>query len=224
MNGLSHPRLMRESQRRVEQAALSFDAPEHVAAERVLSNVSVQLVWEHEHSRYMHELADQARRRRQVVALRVVALRLIHRRAVFEYLRCSDTSDAQRRRVVALFHGSQSYSHAVISEPPLFLRSALSQRCTEHTGRIVIDDPAFGQPLGAYVDLFAAHFRLFCEIHGLVTEPDDPRRGLPPYMKTKIAQQRQLFLDYGDKFGSRFKPRPPATNSSARLSMERFWQ
>jgi len=58
MNGLSHPRLMRESQRRVEQAALSFDAPEHVAAERVLSNASVQLVWEHEHSRYMHELAD----------------------------------------------------------------------------------------------------------------------------------------------------------------------
>lgn len=224
MNGLSHPRLMRESHRRVELAALSLDAPEHVAAERVLSNASEQFVWEHEHSRYMHEVADQARRRRQVVALRVVALRLIHRRAVFEYLRGSDASNAQRRRVVALFHGSQSYSHAVISEHQLCLRSALSQLCTEHIGRVVIDDPAFGEPLGAYVDLFAAYFRLFCEVHGLVTEPDDPRRGLLPYLKTKIAQQRQLFLEYGDKFGSRFKPRLPATGPSSRLSIDRLWQ
>lgn len=194
MKGLSHPQLMRVSQRCVEDAAISRDALAQRVAARVLTDVDSQYVWEREHSGYMHEVADCSRRRSQLVALRAVELRLIHRRAVFQYLRSIATDEDQRRRVVALFHHSLTYTGAVVAEHRLFVRSTLSQLCAEHIGRAVVGDPAFGEPLRDYVSLYTAYFRLFCETHTQPADSDNPCCALLSYLKPQVVEQRRSIL------------------------------
>ena len=126
--------------------------------------------------------------------LRAVELRLIHRRAVFEYLRSIATDGVRRRRVVALFHHSLTYTGAVVAEHRLFIRSTLSQLCAEHIGRAVVCDPAFGEPLRDYVNLYTAYFRLFCETYTQPADSDDPCRALLPFLKPQVVEQRRAIL------------------------------
>jgi hypothetical protein len=222
MNGLSHPWLMRESQRRVEEAACSPDVRQQLVAKRVLTDPSMQRIWEREHSRYMRGVADEWRRPRQLVALRSVAFGLIHRKALFEYLRDDAVRGEKRRRIVALFHGSLTYTEAVVAEHHRFLRSALSHLCAEHIGSAVVGDPAFDEPLRAYEGVYLQYLRRFCETHAWPWGSDDPQPAVLQYLKLRLTEQRQAILALGDRppprsrpfavvaLGETARPEPPA--------------
>ena len=86
-SALTHPQLMRESERRIESAVDSTDPGESIVALRLLADGAVLRLWSVEHARYMRVVARERRRPDQLSALRVVSFGLIHRKAVFEYLR-----------------------------------------------------------------------------------------------------------------------------------------
>jgi hypothetical protein len=92
-NAISHSRLMRESTDRIELALRSDDYKEHLVAHRLSENPQTWQLWENEHSSLMRQVADFGVLRTQAAALRQTALRLIHGKAFFEYLRRKGTTD-----------------------------------------------------------------------------------------------------------------------------------
>ncbi len=89
-HAISHARLMRESTDRVEAALRSSDGTEQLIARRVLESPVVWQQWESEHSSLMHQLANCGVPHVQVAALKQTTLRLLHGKALFQYLRQSD--------------------------------------------------------------------------------------------------------------------------------------
>src|SRR2546430_9457798 len=95
-----HSRLMEESEARVEMAA-HFDSPaDMLVASRILHNPDAYRRWEAEHDRLMRAVSEQVRLPRQVVALRSTAFALVHRKAIFEYLRDRQITGARRHREI----------------------------------------------------------------------------------------------------------------------------
>src|ERR1700709_1433302 len=102
---------MRESTDRIERALRSTDAKEQIVAQRVLSSPGSWSAWELEHSALMRQVADFVALRNQAVALRHASLRLIHGKALFEYLKKHDVRGDARATVLAHFHRTLHYQH-----------------------------------------------------------------------------------------------------------------
>src|SRR5258708_27309464 len=161
-NAISHARLMRESTDRVEIALHSDDDKEHLVAHRLSETPTSWLLWENEHSGLMRQVADYGILRTQAAALRQTALRLIHGKALFEYLRRKKVRGTKRSQIFAHFYPTRGYQSAVIAEHGGYLRKACSYFCASHVGSGLVPDPAFLDPMQHYEDLYAEHFDLYC--------------------------------------------------------------
>jgi hypothetical protein len=165
-SAFSHARLMRESTDRVARALRSHDAKEYVVAQRVLATPGSWIAWELEHSSLMRQVADFVVLRNQAVALRHASLRLIHGKALFEYLKKhtvrGDVRGAARAKILAHFHRTLIYEHAVVAEHTIYMRKACSYLCASHLGADVVRDPAFLDPMQQYETLFTEYFELYC--------------------------------------------------------------
>ena len=194
MQRLTHLRLMLESERRVEQAAESTEPRLQAVARHVLGDPGTRRRWRIEHSHYMRTVAERMRREQQRAALRTVAFGLVHRMALFEYLRDSTVRTEERRRVVALFHGSRTYSEAVVTEHRLFIRSAASQLCATYIGDKLLEDAAFDGPLAEYERRYHEYFELFCHVRACAAAGEHLFNPLLPYFKLRVSEQRAAIL------------------------------
>ncbi len=77
----------------------------------------------------MQRVCEPPRLRAQMVRMRETTLALIHRRAVFEYLRDRKITGAKRHRYIALFYGARDYASSVVVEHRHYLRSWISGSC-----------------------------------------------------------------------------------------------
>ena len=187
---------MRESEERVERAVRSPDPAERMVAGRVLKTPSLQRAWTQEHFSLLQGVATQRGPGNQVAALKSTSFKLIHRKGLFEYLRARPLAPGERRRVLAFFHPSRCLTDAVIAEHHQYLSSACSYLCTNHLGLEVIGDGTFEGPFARYEELFTDYFRAFCDV-AVSTRPDGEialLRGLLPYLKHQMAQQRLAIL------------------------------
>ena len=193
-----HARLMAESEARVEMAA-NFDSPADRLASRMLENQDAYRRWEAEHDRLMRAVSEQARLPRQVVALRSIALALVHRKAIFEYLRHRQIPGARRRRLFALFYGIRDYANAVLAEHGNYVRCSSSYLCTHHLAERLMRDAAFDEPLRMYEQWYSEYFRTFCDVALAETEEEKqataPMDALKPLLKYQLARARQAILD-----------------------------
>jgi len=125
-----------------------------------------------------------------------VTFRLLHGKALFQYLRHSEVSGAGRAQVLAHFRPGSSYAHAVVTEHHAYLRRACSFLCTRYVGSEVVEDPAYLDPLQRYEELYAEYFALYCA--SLVGSPDtdaDSQRALLPLLKHELDECRRAILD-----------------------------
>src|SRR6202011_2728698 len=99
-HAISHSRLMRESTDRVQSALASADNNEQLVARRILENPAVWSQWENEHSMLMRQLANCGVRKVQIVALKHATFRLLHGKALFQYLRRSEVRGRERTQVM----------------------------------------------------------------------------------------------------------------------------
>src|SRR5580698_3142979 len=125
---------MRESTHRIESALRSEDAKEHLIAQRILATPGSWNAWELEHSALMRQVADFVVLRNQAVALRHASLRLIHGKALFEYLKKHSVRGDARARILAHFHRELHYEHAVVAEHTTYVRKTCSYLCASHLG------------------------------------------------------------------------------------------
>src|SRR3984957_1078215 len=153
---------MRESTDRIEIALRSDDDQAHTAAHRLSESSRTWQLWENEHSGLMRQVADYAVLRSQAAALRQTALRLIHGKALFEYLRRNEVRGVERTQILQHFYPTRGYHYAVIAEHSGYLRKACSYLCASHVGTDLVQDPAFLDPMQHYEDLYREYFRLYC--------------------------------------------------------------
>jgi hypothetical protein len=194
---ISHARLMRESTDRVEAALRSSDGSEQLIARRVLESPVVWQQWEREHSSLMHQLANFGVRQAQVAALKQTTLRLLHGKALFQYLRQSEVRGNRRAQVIAHFRPGRSYGAAVIAEHGVYLRKACSFLCARHLGSEVVQDPAFLDPMQRYEELYTEYFDIYCSSLTGPEEQSESRQALLPLLKRQLHEYRLAILDPG---------------------------
>ena len=195
-NGISHARLMRESTDRVEKALHAADATEHLVARRILESTKSWQVWETEHSSLMRQVAEYSVLRTQAAALRHTALRLIHGKALFEYLRENVVRGTERSQLLHHFYPTRGYQSAVIAEHGGYLRKACSYICSNHVGTDLVHDPAFLDPMQHYENLYGEYFHLYC----MTLFPKDgiesaSERSLLPLLKHQLNEWRWAILN-----------------------------
>jgi len=191
-----HKRLMRESTDRVHSALYSANPNEQMVATRLLESPSAFITWESEHSGLMLEVANLSFRRTQAALLKKAAFRLIHRKALFEYLRDGRIRGSERRRIIGYFHPAQDYTRSVIAEHALYLRKACSFLCTSHVGGNVVHDPGFLDPMKYYQELYAEYFQIFCSTHfGTDSADTGPQGELLPLLKHQLEECRMAIMN-----------------------------
>src|SRR5439155_1030394 len=170
---------MEESEARVEMSAI-FDSPaDTLVASRILGHPHAYRRWEAEHDRLMRSVSRQTNVDRQVTALRSTALSLVHRKAMFDYLRDREITGRKRHRFFSLFYSSRDYVNAVLAEH-------------------LMEDYALEEPLQIYEQWHAEYFRAFCD--GALAETEEekqavaPMEVLKPLLKHQVAEARQAIL------------------------------
>ena len=195
-SAISHARLMRESTDRIERALHSEDVKEHVVARRISENATTWELWENEHSGLMRQVADYGVLRTQAAALRQTTLRLIHGKALFEYLRRNQVRGAERARILNYFYPTRGFQYAIISEHGGYVRKACSYLCTSHVGTGLVHDPAFLDPMQHYESLYAEYFDLYCRTlfpaDGVESASE---RSLLPLLKHQLNEWRWIILN-----------------------------
>jgi hypothetical protein len=195
-SAFSHARLMRESTHRLESALRSDDVKEHLVAQRILATPGSWNAWELEHSGLMRQIADFVVLRNQAVALRHAALRLIHGKALFEYLMKHNVRGEARAKVLAHFHSSLMYEHAVLAEHTVYVRKSASFLCTSHLGTDLVQDPAFLDPMLQYETLFREYFDLYCTTLMPGEDPNSQSEpALLPLLKHQLNEWRWVILN-----------------------------
>jgi len=192
---ISHERLMRESTDRVQVALKSSDANEQMVARRILENPAIWSQWECEHSNLMRQLANCSVRHVQVAALKHATFRLVHGKALFQYLRGSEVRGLERTQAMAHFRPGRSYDNAVVAEHNLYLRKSCSFICTSHLGSDVVEDPAFLDPIPQYEELYAEYFSIYCKNLVGSGETDPSVVALLPLLKKQLNEYRWAILD-----------------------------
>jgi hypothetical protein len=195
-SAISHSRLMRESTDRIQSALQSDDDKEHLVARRISENARTWELWENEHSGLMRQVADYGVLRNQAAALRQTALRLIHGKALFEYLRRNGIRGGERARMLNHFYPTRGYQYAVIAEHGGYVRKACSFLCANHVGTGLVHDPAFLDPMQHYENLYAEYFDLYCN----TLFPRDGvesacERSLLPLLKHQLNEWRWIILN-----------------------------
>jgi hypothetical protein len=194
-SAISHSRLMRESTDRIESALRSNDEQEHRVAHRLAENSKTWELWENEHSGLMRHVADYGLLQTQAAALRQTALRLIHGKALFEYLRRNEIRGLERARILGQFYPTRGYQYAVIAEHGSYVRKACSYLCAAHVGTGLVHDPAFLDPMQHYESLYTEYFDLYCATlfpaDGVVSASE---RSLLPLLKHQLNEWRWIIL------------------------------
>ncbi len=194
--GLSHVVLMEESESRIESTARAGSSSQALVARRILEDMRLYRHWASEHERLMRSVARENGMGRQSHALRNACFGLIHRKAMFEYLRQHRVTGRGRHAVFELIHGNQDYAKAVIAEHNNYVRAASSLICSQHLGLSLMQDRAFGEPMQRYEARYADYFRVFC---GSALTPgrynnDDTLSTLVPYLKRQLGTLRRAIL------------------------------
>jgi hypothetical protein len=195
-SAISHARLMRESTDRVESALHGDDQKEHLVAQRILESPQTWQRWESEHSNLMRQVSENGVLRNQAAALRHTSLRLIHGKALFEYLRKNEVRGAARNQILRHFYPNRGYQSAVIAEHSGYLRKACSFLCTSHVGTDLVHDPAFLDPMQHYEQLYAEYFDLYCNTLFPPEGVDSAsERSLLPLLKHQLGEWRWTILN-----------------------------
>jgi hypothetical protein len=189
---LTYAKLLEASQDRLSEFARIGGSPQSLAASRILESPSVFIRWEAEHSCLLRTIAAHGRRAQQTQALLTASLSLVHRKALFDYMRENQIRGLLRHRLVMLFHGHYDYSQSILAEHGRYLRAAASLICTAHIGGALLSSDVFEEPLQRYERLYAEYFQVYCEssMPGWRPAEGSSTSLLLPLLKRQLAQWR----------------------------------
>ena len=189
---------MRESESRLEMTAGSSAPADRLVAMRLLACPAEFRRWEAQHDQLLRPVSAPRRLTQQMVALRAAAIALVHRRALFEYLRARRPAEAKRRRLFRIFHGCRDYGHAVLAEHGNYVRCSSSYLCAQHLAEHLMHDPALDEPLRLYEEWYRDYFQAYCDLE-LAETPDEKaaclaQECLQTFLKHRVTKARREIL------------------------------
>ncbi|MDH3613440.1 MAG: hypothetical protein OEU90_08250 [Gammaproteobacteria bacterium] len=162
-NSRRHKQLMDLSELALQDAAGSSLPRDSRIATTILHDNQQHSQWESRHARLLLPVAQQSRKKRQIVALRNAKVQLVHRRAFFKYLRAHEVRGEQRRRLFRLFHTTLDYNDAILAEHRHYMLAVSSRISTDHIID-VMDDMNSSLLLRHYEKTFARYFEMKCYV------------------------------------------------------------
>lgn len=124
-------RMLECSELRIEEAANSADHHARLAAYRVLESAKTWHDWGTSHNQLVSQIAAQRNAAQQSLAVKRMALSMIHLKAPFEYLREYAVRGAERQRFFQTLYGSNDYARAVVREHRNYLSAMCSYLCVD---------------------------------------------------------------------------------------------
>lgn len=178
--------------------------------------------WEASYARQMREVAHCDGAVRQAMELRRIALSLVHRRGLVDYLRNWKVTGERRAELLRMFYGCIDHREAVISEHRQFIMAASSGLCTEVLVDAVNDANGF-RLLARYQRLYAQYFQMFCQysLAGFTGELELAaalKPGMLEHRSYANLVRRQILVEPPMKARLRFTPLP-ATDRSVPYAM-----
>lgn len=185
-----------------------------IPVSRLLDDGQQYQRWEASHARQMREVAHCDGTVRQAMELRRLALSLIHRRGLVDYLRSWKVTGERRAVLMRMFYGCIDHREAVISEHRQFIMAASSGLCTEVLVDAVNDANGF-KLLARYQQLYAQYFQMFCQYSlAEFTGEAELAAALKPGMLEQRSYanlvRRQVLVEPPVKARLRFTPLPSA--------------
>lgn len=160
-----HKALMDESEQALWTAAQKNSGTDARIAKQILNDSKVHGLWEARHAELVRPVAEHNSRVPQVLALRELEVRLVHRRALIDHLREHQIRGAERERLFRVFYGPRDFRDAVLAEHRQYMLAVSSRVSTDHLID-VMHDPASAQLIARYEELYARYFDLYCYVVG----------------------------------------------------------
>lgn len=181
--------LMDFSEARLEILRWSGTDEERRVVTRLLDHPSGYRCWGAFHYPLMQKVAATRSRREQRVRLRRTTFALLHRQALFEYLREKRITGRDREVLFAAFYGQTDYSRAVLTEHAHYLQSNTSMFCADHLVMQVMHDDSFADGFASYRQQYMEYFSLYCDRAISETrESGFAMQGLVIEMKRQLSQ------------------------------------
>lgn len=156
-----HRQLMDASEYALQGAAESDRPRESRIATTILDDGRKYREWELRHANLLLPVAEQSRKKYQVIALRNAEIELVHRRAFFRYLRNHEVKPQQRRDLFRIFHATLDYHDAILAEHRHYMIAVSSRISTDHIIE-VMDDVNSERLVSQYQKLFERYFEMKC--------------------------------------------------------------
>lgn len=186
--------LMDVSELRIEQIRWSGSQWERQLVNRLFETPATYCQWESYHAGLMRAVGSDDSRKGQLLTMRRLRFQLIHRQALFEFLRESPVTARQRKALFDVLHGTQDYAKAVVAEHARFLQSNSSLYCADHLACSIMRDRRFGSGLERYRKSYLEYFGHYC--NWILAESQGREftlQCLIPHLKQELqTQQREL--------------------------------
>jgi len=154
---------MEASEIALQDAAESRLPHESRIASTVLNDSQKYHQWELRHADLLLPVAEHRAKKRQVVALRLAEIHLIHQRALFTYLQTHELSEKQRETLFRLFHSTLDYKAAILTEHRHYMLAVSSHISNDHIIDVMQDETSF-RLLRQYETVFGRYFEMKCYI------------------------------------------------------------
>lgn len=156
---------MDESEQALWTAAEKNSGTDARIAKQILSDAKAHGLWEARHAELVRPVAEHSGRVPQVLALRELEVRLVHRRALIDHLRERQIKGKERERLFRVFYGPRDFRDAVLAEHRQYMLTVSSRVSTDHLIDLM-HDPASTQLVHRYEELYAQYFELYCYVVG----------------------------------------------------------
>lgn len=124
-------RMMECSELCIEHAAHRGEGFAAQAAQRVLESARTWSDWAQSHNQLLGTITMERQTGAQVLAVRRMALSMIHRKAPFEFLRDRQLRGLARRRFFRIVYGQSDYERAMVREHRHYLSAMCSYLCLD---------------------------------------------------------------------------------------------
>lgn len=154
---------MDESEQALWTAAARTWGADARIAQQTLGDSKSHSLWEARHAELMLPVAEHSGRVRQIIALRDLEVRLVHRRALIDHIREHQVHGQPRERLFQVFYGSRDFQDAVLAEHRQYKLAVSSRVSSDHLIN-VMRDPVSKQLLAQYETLYGQYFDLYCYV------------------------------------------------------------
>lgn len=156
-----HQRLMRESELALEMA-LDDESPDTSrVARQVLDDVKIHSLWESQHARLLLPVAEHRKRPSQILELRKLDTRQLHRSSLIKFIRTHQVTGPMRDRLFQVFYGPKDKIDAILTEHRNYLLSESSHVSADHLIDLMHDSVS-KDLLRLYANAYETYFSLYC--------------------------------------------------------------